>query len=198
MNAILDPHRVQALVIGGSAGGIEALLQLLPALPADCPIPVVVLVHLPDGHYSLLPDVFAPHVALPVKEADEKEALSPGTLYFAPPGYHLLIERNRTFSLSTEPPVHYSRPAIDVLFETAADAYGPTLAALLLTGANEDGAAGLAQVTRHGGTVLVQDPAEARIPTMPLAGLRATGGQAIVLPLASLALALRALRPEER
>ncbi|TJZ72028.1 chemotaxis protein CheB [Chitiniphilus eburneus] len=197
MRPRLDPHRLQALVIGASAGGIDALMHVLPALPADCPIPVVVVVHLPENQPSLLPEVFGPRVDLEVKEADEKEPVEPGTIYFAPPGYHLLIERDRTFSLSVEAPVHYSRPAIDILFETAAAAYGPTLAAMLLTGANEDGAAGLAHVARLGGTVLIQDPDEARIATMPLAGLRAVGDQATVLPLASLALMLRALRTKE-
>ncbi|UXY15367.1 chemotaxis protein CheB [Chitiniphilus purpureus] len=178
---------LQAVVIGASAGGIEALLRLLPALPATCACPIVTVLHLPEGHTSLLPEVFAPRVALAVKEADEKEVLQPGTLYFAPPGYHLLIESDRTFALSIDAPVHYSRPSIDVLFQSAATVYGGSLAAVLLTGANEDGATGLARVVECGGRVLIQDPDEAQIAVMPKAGIRATGSAARVLPLAALA-----------
>jgi two-component system chemotaxis response regulator CheB len=108
---------------------------------------------------------------LPVEEATDKQDIMPGTVYFATPGYHLSVEQDRSFSLSLEPRVHHSRPAIDFLFESAADAYGPTLAAVLLTGANQDGARGLAQVKQRGGLTVVQDPAEAQVSTMPQAAL---------------------------
>jgi two-component system chemotaxis response regulator CheB len=108
---------------------------------------------------------------MPVLEAHDKTRVEAGTLYFAAPGYHLSVEQDRSFSLSLEARVHYSRPAIDFLFESAADAYGPALAAMLLTGANQDGARGLAQVKRRGGLTIVQDPDEAQVATMPLAAL---------------------------
>jgi two-component system chemotaxis response regulator CheB len=107
-----------------------------------------------------------------VREAADKESIAPGTVYFAGPGYHLSVEMDKTFSLSGEAPVHYSRPSIDVLMESAADAYGPGLAGILLTGANADGAAGLAKIRRQGGLTVVQDPAEAQAPTMPQAAIR--------------------------
>lgn len=110
-------------------------------------------------------------MALPVLEASDKSCIEAGTLYFAAPGYHLSVEQDRSFSLSLEDRVHYSRPAIDYLFESAADAYGPKLAAVLLTGANRDGAHGLAQVKRRGGLTVVQDPDEAQVATMPQAAL---------------------------
>jgi len=133
----------------------------------------VVVLHLPEDHESRLPLVFADRMHLPVLEALDKAPLMPATLYFAPPGYHLSVERERCFSLSCEPPVLFSRPSIDVLLSSAADAYGPALAALVLTGANEDGAQGLAQVHEAGGITAVQDPAHAQSPTMPRAALRA-------------------------
>ncbi len=164
-------RQAQAMVIGASAGGIDALMQLLPGLPGALRVPIVVVLHLPPGHQSLLADVFASRVALPVCEALDKQPLEAGTIYFAPAGYHLLMEADRTFALSCDAPEHFSRPAIDVLFESAADALGPLLAAALLTGANDDGAAGLAYVARQGGLTVVQNPDEAQMPDMPRAAL---------------------------
>ncbi len=116
--------------------------------------------------------VFARRLMLPVEEATDKQDIAPGTVYFATPGYHLSVEQDRSLSLSLEDRVHHSRPAIDYLFESAADAYGATLAAVLLTGANHDGARGLAQVKRRGGLTIVQDPQDAQVATMPLAALK--------------------------
>ena len=162
---------LQALLIGASAGGVEALLQLLEDLPADYRLPVVCLLHVPDRNDSLLADLLGRRLHLPVKEAEDKEYLCGGRVYVAPAGYHLSIEGDRSFSLSREEPRHFSRPSIDILFESAADAYGEYLAAALLTGANEDGALGLLAVQRAGGLALVQDPADAQVPTMPNAAL---------------------------
>ncbi len=120
---------------------------------------------------SQLAEVFARRLNIPVKEARDKEALEAGTLYFAGPGYHLSVEQDRSLSLSQEDRVHHSRPAIDYLFSSAADVYGPRLLAILLTGANQDGASGLAHVKQSGGITIVQDPQEARIAVMPLAAL---------------------------
>lgn len=162
---------IQAVVVGASAGGVEALLSIFAHLPAAFALPIIVVLHLPDERRSQLSSVFGHRVAIPVREAQDKELIKPGTLYFAGPGYHLSVERDRSLSLSQEDRVHHSRPAIDFLFTSAADAYGSGLLAILLTGANEDGAAGLAQVKRSGGTTLVQDPDEARIAVMPRAAL---------------------------
>ena len=174
---------LQAIVIGASAGAVEALQQLLPSLPAGYPLPIVIVVHLPPTGKSLLAELFAPVCDIAVREVDDKEALSPGTAYFAPPNYHVLIERNGSLSLSNEEPVHYSRPSIDVLFESAADAYGPALMGILLTGANDDGARGLAAIEQAGGSVFVQDPKTASATAMPQAGLaRCPTARALSLP----------------
>lgn len=162
---------LQALVIGASAGGVEALLQLLKDLPLSYRLPVVCLLHLPDRSDSLLADLLARCLQLPAKEAEDKEYLRGGVVYVAPAGYHLSIETDGSFSLSREEPRHFSRPSIDILFESAADAYGEHLAGALLTGANEDGAAGLLAIQQAGGLTLVQEPADAQVPTMPEAAL---------------------------
>jgi len=168
---ITDLQRVEAVVVGASAGGVEALMTVFGALTTRFKLPVVIVLHMPDGHRSQLAEVFGRRLALPVKEADDKESIVPGTLYFAAPGYHLSIEQDRSFSFSREERVHYSRPSIDYLFASAADAYGSRLMGILLTGANQDGAAGLLQIQRQGGLTVVQDPNDARVATMPEAAL---------------------------
>jgi two-component system chemotaxis response regulator CheB len=165
-------------------GGIEALGQVLPRLTGA--FSVVVVLHLGPQRPSLLTDLFAAHCALAVKEAEDKEPLAPGTIYFAPPDHHLLIERTLCLALSGDEPVHHSRPSIDVLFESAAEALGARVAAVLLTGANADGAAGLAMVAAGGGTAVVQDPGTALAAEMPRAGLALCRG-ALVLPLGAIA-----------
>lgn len=164
--------RIDAIVIGGSAGALDALGDILPVLPFQFAIPVALVLHVPPSKPSLLVKVLSARTALRVKEAEDKEDLAPGQLYVAAPNYHVLIERRRCFSLSVDEPVHFSRPSIDVLFESAADAYGPAVAGVLLTGANEDGAAGLARIEEVGGTTIVQSPATAMVRTMPDAALR--------------------------
>jgi two-component system, chemotaxis family, protein-glutamate methylesterase/glutaminase len=166
-------RRIDAVVVGASAGGIDALMSLFAELPASWRLPLVVVIHLPEGRDSRLAEVFGPRVPFAVREAEDKGPVREATLYFAPPAYHLSIERDRRFSLSCEPPVHFSRPSIDVLMASAADAYGPALAGLLLTGANEDGAEGLLRIHRAGGLTAVQDPVEAQVSTMPLAAIGA-------------------------
>ncbi|WP_341910822.1 chemotaxis protein CheB [Polaromonas sp. YR568] len=165
-------HAVEAVVIGASAGGVHALLALLSGLPAHFSLPIIAVLHLPKERDSRLADVFQQRLGMTVREAADKESIAPATLYFAGSGYHLSIETDHTFSLSCEEPVNYSRPSIDVLMESAADAYGPGLAGVLLTGANFDGAAGLARIKQRGGLTAVQDPAEAQVATMPLAAIR--------------------------
>ena len=157
---------VDAVVIGASAGGVEALMQLLPALPPTFAAAVFVVLHLPRERPSLLTDIFAPRCALAVREAEDKEPVVPGTIYFAPPDYHLLVDEGPVVALSADEPVNFSRPSIDVLFESAADAYGPRLLGILLTGASQDGGVGLETIHRQGGLTIVQDPATAQAPLM--------------------------------
>ncbi|WP_343730492.1 chemotaxis protein CheB [Duganella sp.] len=167
LQAALAGRKVEAVVIGASAGGVGALLRLLPGLPAGYGRALMAILHIPEGRQSHLAGVFQQRMHLPVREARDKEEVSAGTLYFAGSGYHLSVENDRSFSLSCEAPLHFARPAIDYLMQSAADAYGPALAGILLTGANQDGAAGLAAIGAAGGLTVVQDPREADVPTMP-------------------------------
>ena len=167
---ITDLGRFKAVVIGASAGGVDALGKLLPRLPKTYPLPIIIVLHIPGDQPSLLAELFGSKTEMRVKDADEKEIISPGTIYFASPGYHLLVERDLTFSLSQEDPVQFARPSIDVMFESAADAFGSHLIGVLLTGANQDGAEGLNQIHQAGGLALVQDPATAQVRAMPDAG----------------------------
>lgn len=178
--------RIEAIVIGCSAGGLDALKPLLRALEPPLSQAVVVCSHSGDQGTGLLPSLLARHCRLPVREARERFPVEPGTVHLAPPGYHLLIERDRRFALSVDGPVHYSRPSIDVLFESAAEAYGARLVAVMLTGASADGAEGLARIRHGGGLAIVQDPAEAPAPAMPQAAL-AQAGADYCLPLARIA-----------
>lgn len=169
---IVKSPPVEAVVIGASAGGVHALLAVLSKLPTNFLLPIIAVIHLPKERSSRLAEVFQQRLAMSVQEAADKQAIAPATLYFAGSGYHLSIELDRTFSLSCEDPVNYSRPSIDVLMASAADAYGASLAGVLLTGANVDGAAGLARIQQRGGMTVVQDPAEAQVATMPEAAIR--------------------------
>lgn len=167
----MGENRIEAIVMGGSSGALEALSILLPALPARCALPVAIVIHLPPARPSHLAQVLAARTVLPVREVEDKEPIAAGTVYVAPPNYHLLVERNKTFALSADEAVHFSRPAIDVLFESAADAYGDRLAGIVLTGASADGARGLWAVKRRGGIAIVQTPSGAVAPQMPRAAL---------------------------
>jgi two-component system chemotaxis response regulator CheB len=162
---------VEAVVIGASAGALEALSSFLPTLPKDYPLPVMIVVHLPPDKNSVMADLLKSKCKIDVREAEDKEPIRAATVYIAPPDYHLLVEPDRRLSLSSDDPVHFSRPSIDVLFESAADAYGPGLVGLILTGGSSDGANGLRAVHQAGGQALVQDPAKANVPLMPQAAL---------------------------
>src|SRR5450830_1651383 len=190
MNAITTlttlAGRIDAIVIGTSAGGVDALSALLPALPAGSAVSTLVVLHLPRERPSLLVDIFAPRCAQPVREAQDKEPLERGVIYFAPPDYHLLVDTGPQLALSADEPVNFSRPAIDVLFESAADYYGERVLGIILSGANQDGAAGLQAVRRAGGLAIVQLPAEAHTPFMPQLALR-QGAVDAVLTLAQIA-----------
>lgn len=164
---LLNNRRVEAIVIGASAGGIDALSLLLPELPASLRAPVFVVQHLPKDRPSLLVEVFSSKCAWRVREAEDKETVEPGCIYFAPPDYHLLLEADGPQTvLSADEPVNFSRPSIDVLFESAADVYGSRLVGIILTGASQDGAAGLRKVQQSGGLTIVQQPSTAYAPLM--------------------------------
>ena len=183
--SVLAGRRIEALVIGASAGGVDALVELLPALGAASRLAIVCILHVPADRASRLAELFDARLALPVREAMDKEPVEPGTLYFAGAGYHLSIEHDHVFSLSCEPPVHYARPAIDVLMESAASAYGAALAGILLTGANADGAEGMQRIRQRGGLTIVQDPIEAQAATMPEKAISLCAPH-LVLPLADI------------
>lgn len=166
--------RIEAIVLGASAGAVEALFLLLPTLPRGYALPLLVVVHSPPDQKSVLAELFQTRCQIEVKEAEDKEPIRAGTIYFAPPNYHLLVEPDRRLSLSSDAPVLFSRPSIDVLFESAADVYGPALAGIILTGASSDGARGLQAVCEAGGIALVQSPESAHAPAMPVAALAAS------------------------
>ena len=183
--AAMGSRRIEMVVIGGSAGGVDALVGLVPTLPAGFTPAVTCILHVPPDRDSRLAELFAMRAALPVREAQDKEPIQPGTVYFAGSGYHLSIEQDRSFSLSCEPPVQFARPAIDRLMESAADVYGPALAGILLTGANYDGADGMCRIRERGGLTIVQDPEEAQASTMPEEAIRRCAPH-LVLPLAGI------------
>ncbi len=191
----MSPSPQRAVAIGASAGGVQALLALLPTLPADFPWPIFIVLHVPADRSNVLAPLFETKCHLEVKEAEDKETARAGVVYFAPSDYHLLIESNGDLALSSDEVVNYSRPSIDVLFESAADAYGAGLTGVILTGANDDGAAGLSAVTAAGGVALVEEPAAAYAQAMPLAARKACAA-ARVLPLARIAQHLKGLGTE--
>ena len=165
------PRSLDLVAIGCSWGGLAATGRLLEALPDEFDVATVIVQHRTEAP-SALAQLLGRHTPRPVSEPDDKDEVRRGHVYVAPPGYHLLVDRTR-FSLDTEAPVRYSRPSVDVLFQSAAESYGPRMAAVVLTGANDDGTAGLVRVVEAGGLALVQDPATAERPTMPAAALAA-------------------------
>jgi two-component system chemotaxis response regulator CheB len=171
MNTATGPA-IAAIVIGASAGGIEVLMEILPALPRNTQTAVFITLHVSAGHNGLLAKIFQAKCQLPVFEAEDKQPVEPGTIYFAPPDYHLLIDEGPQLSLSIDGPVNFSRPSIDVLFESAADVYGPRLLGVLLSGGNDDGVSGLQYIQKLDGVTMVQNPADAMAPAMPTAALQ--------------------------
>jgi len=162
----------KAIVIGASAGGLTALQEILAPLPADFPLPILVVQHRLPTADDLLTFALNESCNLTIREADEKDYIEPGCVFVAPSNYHLLVERDRTLSLSADAKVCYSRPSIDVLFESAADIYLSHLIGVILTGANHDGTAGLKKIKQNGGLTLAQDPATAEADIMPLSAIR--------------------------
>jgi two-component system, chemotaxis family, protein-glutamate methylesterase/glutaminase len=174
--------RFEAVVIGSSAGGIKALSTVLAALPSEFPLPIIIVQHLHPNSDSYLARILEAKCGLKVKQADEKETVADGVVYLAPPNYHLLIEEDRSFSLSIEGPVNFARPSVEVLFETAVYAYRDKLIGIILTGANNDGSLGVKKIKQIGGYVIVQEPTTAEADAMPRAAIAATNVDKI-LPL---------------
>lgn len=171
----------KAVAIGVSTGGVSALKLILGALPADFPIPVMVVTHIaPDSNdgLALLLDSLC---AIRVKEADEQEILTPGTVYLAPANYHMLVERGGTLSLTIDPPVNFARPSVDVLLDSAAEIYGSELIGIILTGAGNDGSKGLLSIKERGGLAIVQDPDDAEIGSMPRSALQLLEADYVVI-----------------
>ena len=170
-------RKYELIVIGCSMGGMEALRTIFAALPKHFPVPIAVVQHRYRTSDEGLPAFLRRHTALQVVDTTDKEWIEPGTVYLAPANYHLLVQREQDrgeLSLSVDEAVAHSRPSIDVLFESAADAYGSAVIGVVLTGANADGARGAKRIKNRGGFVLVQDPATAESPAMPQAAIDAT------------------------
>jgi two-component system chemotaxis response regulator CheB len=157
----------EALIIGGSAGSLDVLLNVLPDLNEDLSFPIIIVVHRKHSSDSLLPELLSGKTKLKVKEADEKELIRAGFIYIAPTDYHLLVENDHTFSLDFSEKINYSRPAIDVTFESGALVYKDRLVCMLLSGSNTDGVNGLKAVKALGGIAVIQDPISAQVPFMP-------------------------------
>ncbi len=160
-------HSCKAVMIGGSAGSIEVLLKLLPALPETLTYALIIVLHRKHTAESALADLLTSKSRLVIQEVDDKEPLKTGKVYLAPADYHLLIEHSLVFSLDASEKVNYSRPSLDVSFESAAEVFGPELVGILLSGANADGTAGLKAIKRAGGLIVVQKPETARVAYMP-------------------------------
>jgi two-component system, chemotaxis family, protein-glutamate methylesterase/glutaminase len=169
----MQPLRYKAVVMGMSAGGMQALKTFIPALPAAFPLPIAIVQHNSESSDGFLADYLNRIGKLTIKEAEDKEPLRSGHAYLASPGYHLLVEDDLTFSLSADPRVNYCCPSIDVLFESAADVFGDALIGVVLTGANSDGSQGLKTIRERGGLAIVQNPATAESRAMPQAALTA-------------------------
>ena len=180
------------VALASSAGGLNALSRIVEALPSDFPVPIVVVQHLDPRHRSLMASILTRRTALTVKEAEEGEGLLAGTVYLAPPDRHLLINSDRTLSLTQSELVHFVRPSADLLFESVAASHKAGAVAVVLTGSGSDGSMGVRAVKKMGGTVIVQDPMSCEFPGMPDASIQ-TGQVDFILPLKEIPSALRTL-----
>jgi len=167
MAKTVESRKCSALIIGGSAGSLDVLLEIFPDLSSDINFPIILVTHRKTGNDSLLSDLLKNRTKLTVNEAEEKEIILPGNVYIAPADYHLLIEENHTISLDYSEKVNYSRPSIDVTFQSAAEIFKDELVCILLSGSNADGVAGLKIANSFGGLVVVQNPNTAIMPYMP-------------------------------
>lgn len=168
------------LVIGGSAGSLDVLLRVFPKLKSDLHFPIVIVLHRKSSSDSSLTDLFSSRTNIEVKEIEDKQSLMPGKIYVAPADYHVLFEKEDLLSLDFSEKVNYSRPSIDVTFESASEIFGAGVVCLVLSGANGDGAHGLRIVKHHGGRAIIQDPTTAESPYMPLQMLLAVTPDAIL------------------
>jgi two-component system, chemotaxis family, protein-glutamate methylesterase/glutaminase len=180
------------VALASSAGGLSALSRILESLPADFPVPIVVVQHLDPRHRSLMAGILTRRTQLKVKEAEEGDVLLPGVVFLAPPNRHLLVNPDRTLSLSQSELVHFVRPSADLLFESTAASHKGGAIAVVLTGSGSDGSMGVRAVNKMGGTVIVQDPASCEFPGMPDASIQ-TGHVDFVLPLNDIPSALLTL-----
>ncbi|MGA9648439.1 chemotaxis protein CheB [Pedobacter sp.] len=167
MAKTVESRKCSALIIGGSAGSLDVLLEIFPDLSSDINFPIILVTHRKTGNDSLLSDLLKNRTKLTVNEAEEKEIILPGNVYIAPADYHLLIEENHTISLDYSEKINYSRPSIDVTFQSAAEIFKDELVCILLSGSNADGVAGLKIANSFGGLVVVQNPNTAIMPYMP-------------------------------
>jgi two-component system chemotaxis response regulator CheB len=161
-------QEVQLILIGGSAGSLDVILKLVPALELPAPFAIVMVLHRKASNDDILVDLLNAKTDWAVKEAEEKEPVLPGNIYIAPADYHLLLEKDKTFSLDVSEKINYSRPSIDITFESAAEAYGPALLAILLSGANADGVDGMKYIKELGGICVAQEPGSAEVSFMPM------------------------------
>lgn len=159
--------RYKLVVIGGSAGSLDIILRIAAAIPRDTKTSFIIVLHRKSGQHSILSELLSDRTGMPVRDVEDKEPILPGTIYVAPCDYHLLLEHDHTFSLDVSEKVHYSRPSIDVTFESAASLYSNSLIGILLSGANADGAEGMKAISQHGGFTIVQLPATAEVGYMP-------------------------------
>lgn len=172
----------KALIIGGSAGSLEVILNILPDIKQAITFPIFIVLHRKSGHDSMLTNLLKTKTKLHVKEIEEKETIKNAIIYIAPPNYHLLIEKDHTLSLDASEKVNFSRPSIDVTFESAAEVYGENLACILLSGANNDGTKGLQKVKNKKGSVIIQDPDSAIVSFMPEYALEQLTADAVLKP----------------
>lgn len=170
-----DPLSSRVVVIGGSAGSLEIILKVIKALPHDSGASFIVIVHRKNDKDSILENLLANKTVLTVAEVEDKEMIHPNTIYVAPPDYHLLVENEKTFSLDSSEKVHFSRPSIDVTFESVAEIFKERVIGILLSGSNSDGAAGLNTIKKMGGYTIAQNPQTAEVGYMPAQAIKLGG-----------------------
>jgi two-component system, chemotaxis family, protein-glutamate methylesterase/glutaminase len=170
----------KTVVIGGSAGSLDVLLRMVPHFPSSVNAIYVIVIHRKSGADSILTGLLSSRTTMPVKEVEDKEVISPNHIYIAPPDYHLLCDDSYTFSLDSSEKIHYSRPSIDVTFESVAYTFGSSVIGLLLSGANADGADGLHTIKKMGGYTIVQDPSSCEVSYMPLQAINKFNVDAIL------------------
>lgn len=187
-----ESNAYQAIVIGVSAGGLAALQRILSQLNANFSLPILVVQHISSQYESRLPVILSKSYSGIVKEAEDKELLVAGTVYTSPPNYHMLVEAEKSIALSTEDKVNFSRPSIDILFETASEAFGDSLVGIVLTGANADGSKGLHRIKQLGGLTVVQAPSTAEHAAMPKAAIEAASPD-LILPLDEIGIFMNSL-----